>query len=62
MREKSHEDQIERWAKYVKENPDKWKAQLKPFLDSQIIMARRFYKKLAKTTEGKLKIDELLNK
>ena len=25
MRGKSHAEQIERWAKYVRENPDKWK-------------------------------------
>lgn len=62
MRDKSHEEQIERWAEYVKENPDKWKAQLKPFLDSQIVMAQRFYRKLAETEEGKLKISELMNK
>ena len=58
MREE-HQEQIERWAEYVKNNPSKWKAQLKPFLDAQIIMARRFYKKLAETQEGKEKIIEL---
>lgn len=62
MRDKSHEEQIERWAKYVKENPDKWKSRLKPFLDSQIIMAQRFYRKLAETEEGKKKISELMNR
>lgn len=46
MRDKTHLEQIERWAKYVKENPDTWKAKLKPFLDAQIIIARRFYKNL----------------
>jgi len=55
-RDKTHAEQIERWAKYVRENPDKWKAKLKPFLDGQIIMARRFYKELAKTPEGREKI------
>ncbi|MFA6023192.1 MAG: hypothetical protein WC781_03830 [Candidatus Pacearchaeota archaeon] len=55
MREE-HEEQIERWANYVRENPDKWKKQLKPFLDAQIIMARRAYAKLAETQEGREKI------
>jgi hypothetical protein len=59
MRDKTHLEQIERWAEYVKNNPDKWKAKLKPFLDAQIIMARRFYKKLAETEEGRIKIKEL---
>jgi hypothetical protein len=58
MRE-SHNEQVERWAEYVKNNPDKWKSRLKPFLDSQIIIARRFYKKLAETEQGKEKINEL---
>ena len=25
MRDKSHEEQIERWAKFVRENPNEWK-------------------------------------
>ena len=58
MRDKSHEEQLERWAEYVKNNPD-WKIKLKPFLDSQIIIARRFYKKLAETEKGREKILEL---
>jgi len=58
MRDKSHMEQVERWANYVKNNSD-WKIKLKPFLDSQIIMAQRFYKKLGETEEGKKKIAEL---
>jgi len=59
MRDKSHSEQIERWARYVRENPDKWKSKLKPFLDSQIIISQRFYKNLSKTEEGKKKIIKL---
>jgi hypothetical protein len=61
MRDKTHNEQVERWARYVKENPDNWKSQLKPFIDAQIIMARRFYSKLAKTPEGLEKIKRLRN-
>lgn len=43
-RDKSHEEELVRWAEYVRENPDKWKEKLKPFLDSQIIIAKRFRK------------------
>lgn len=57
-RDKSHAEQIERWASYVKNNSD-WKTKLKPFLDGQIIMARRVYKKLSKTEEGRKKIEKL---
>ena len=46
MRDKSHEEQVERWARFVKNNPD-WKKYLKKFLDAQIIMARRAYEKLS---------------
>ena len=45
MRDKSHGEQVERWARFVKNNSD-WKKHLKKFLDAQIIMARRAYKKL----------------
>jgi len=61
MRDKTHDDQIERWARYVKENPDKWKSELKPFIDGQIMMARRFYEKLSETPEGREKIKKLRN-
>jgi len=59
MRDKTHAEQIERWAKYVKDNPSKWKKRLMPFLDAQIIMSRRFYSKLAETKDGKKKIEIL---
>ncbi len=55
-RDKTHSEQIERWAEYVRENPDKWKSRFKEFLNSQIIISRRFYKKLAETKEGREKI------
>jgi hypothetical protein len=55
-RDRSHDEQIKRWADFVRENPDKWKKHLKPFLDAQIIMANRFYKKLAQTEGGAEKI------
>jgi len=54
--DKSHKEQIERWALFVRNNPDKWKAELKPFLDSQLIMAEKFYEKLSQTEEGRKKI------
>ena len=59
MRDKTHLEQVERSARYVKNNPNKWKAELKPFIDGQIIMARRFYKNLAHTPQGNNKIIKL---
>lgn len=58
MRDKTHMDQVERWAEHCR-NSGRWKSELKPFLDAQIIMAQRFYKKLAETEEGRKKILEL---
>lgn len=60
MRDKSHDEQIKRWAEYVRDNPTKWKSKVKPFIDSQILMSRRFYENLAKTPEGRAKIKELI--
>ncbi|MBU1129364.1 MAG: hypothetical protein KJ949_01910 [Nanoarchaeota archaeon] len=54
-RDKTHLEQVERWAIFVRENPN-WKFKLKPFLDSQIIIARRAYEELNKTKEGREKI------
>jgi len=59
MRDKTHNEQIERWAKFVRDNPDKWKAKVKPLIDAQIIMARRFYMKLAGTEGGLEKVLKL---
>lgn len=56
-----HQEQIERWAKYVRENQNKLKQELKPFIDAQIIMARRAYAKLAETEKGRKKIVLLKN-
>ena len=58
---KEHHEQIERWANYVRDNPKEWKAKLKPFIDGQIIMARRFYNKLAETPVGREKMKLIKN-
>ena len=59
MRDKTHEEQIERWAEFVRDNPYKWKLRFKEFIDSQILMSRRFYKKLAESPGGEEKIKAL---
>jgi hypothetical protein len=60
MRDKGHMEQVERWARYVRENPDRWKSKIKPFIDSQIIMSRRFYERLAETPQGREKIKNII--
>lgn len=58
-RDKSHEEQIERWAEFVRNHPEEWKSKIKPFIDGQILMARRFYANLLETPDGLTKILEL---
>ncbi len=57
-RDKTHLAQIERWANCVKKNKD-WKSKLKPFLDSQVIIARRSYKKILNMPDGKSRVKTL---
>lgn len=61
IRDRTHMEQVERWARYVKDNPDKWKSKVKPIIDSQIIKSRSFYRKLIKTDGGKEKMKKLRN-
>lgn len=58
-RDKTHAEQIERWAKFVRENPDKWKSKFNEFIDAQFAIARRFYEHLLRTKEGREKLKEL---
>ena len=60
MRDKTHKDQIERWAKEVKQNPN-WKSELKPFLDAQIINAQNKYKKILSLPNGEDKLRRIRN-
>jgi len=62
MRDNTHKEQVERWARFVRDNPRRvWKGEQARFIDSQIIMANRFYSRLEKTPGGKEKIQELRN-
>jgi hypothetical protein len=61
-RRKERLKRIEIWAKFVKTHKrEEWKPQLKDLIDSQIIIANRFYKNLEKTPPGKEKIRKLMN-
>jgi hypothetical protein len=60
MRDRTHSEQVIRWAKYVKSHPRSvWIKEVKPLIDSQIIMANNFYERLAKTQGGIEKIRKL---
>ena len=59
-RDKSHNEQVERWANFVKDNPrEEWIKHLKPLIDSQITKANDFLKELSKTKKGREKISLL---
>lgn len=60
MRDKSHDEQVVRWAEFVKGHPiNVWKPEVKKIVDSQVILANEFYKRLARTKDGKEKIAKL---
>ncbi len=58
MRE-SHNEQIERWAHYVRDNPATWKKQHTPFINALFDKHNQFVEKMLKTPEGKEKLREL---
>lgn len=51
--------QVERWARFVKNNPDKWKEQHTEFINAQFEKHRSFIKNLLKQKNGFEKIVEL---
>lgn len=59
MRDKSHMEQVERWARFVKENPKRWKKEHKEFIDSQIRNANKFLNKLEALPGGREKVQML---
>ena len=59
-RDKTHIDQVIRWAEFVRDNPRSvWIKHTGPLVDAQIIMANRFYARLAKTKGGAETIKKL---
>ena len=55
----SHQDQVEEWANFVKNNPDKWKAMHTKFINAQIKMANEALQRIGKQKNGKEKLVEL---
>lgn len=57
---KSHSDFVDFWADYVRTHPRSvWKPQLDSFIDSQIEIANRFWRRLEKE-KGREEKDRLL--
>ncbi|HEX7627430.1 MAG TPA: hypothetical protein VF354_00725 [Candidatus Methanoperedens sp.] len=60
MKDRTHDEQVIRWAEFVKTHPRSiWIREVGPLIDSQIIMANAFYERLAKTEGGLEKIRKL---
>ena len=59
-RDKSHSEQVKRWANFVKSKPiEIWKPALNDLINSQYEIALRFYKNLEKTKEGRETLERL---
>ena len=52
-------EQVERWANFVKNNPDKWKKIHTKFINAQFEKHRAFIKRLLKEPDGFEKIVKL---
>lgn len=59
MRDSTHMEHIERWAKFVKENPDKWKAPHTEFINAIYKKAEDALKRISQLPNGKEKIRKL---
>jgi hypothetical protein len=59
MRDKTHMEFVDKWAEFVKNNPDKWRKIHTEFINAQILMNKQFLERLKKTPGGRDKIIEL---
>lgn len=60
MRDSTHNDFIERWAKHVKTHPE-WKKEHTQFINAQYEKHLQLVKKLSSTTRGKETLKKLYN-
>lgn len=54
-------EEIDRWVKYMKENPTTWKSKHTKFINAQYEKTYSFIKRVLKTKNGKEKIIKLYN-
>jgi len=59
MRDKTHMEFVDKWAEFVKNNPDKWRKIHAEFINAQIQMNKQFLERLKKTPDGRVKIIDL---
>lgn len=58
MRE-SHMEQVERWARFVREHPNEWRKPHTEFINALFANHARVLKELSKTKEGREKVEKL---
>ena len=56
---KSHLEQVERWARYVRDNPQKWKESHTTFINALFEKNEEVISKILNTKNGKEKIIRL---
>ena len=61
MRDKTHMDQVERWAHFVKEHPTEWKAIHTEFINAVYEKAYDSIEKIRRQPDGKNKIIKIFN-
>ena len=54
-------EEINRWVKFMKENPSKWKKIHTEFIDAQFIKSDNFLKRLLKEKDGEKRISSAFN-
>ena len=59
MRDKTHMEQVERWARYVKEHPQKWKKEHTAFINAVYEKAWDAVERISQQPGGKEKIIQL---
>lgn len=55
----NHQEQLERWAQFVRDNPTKWKKHHTKFINALFEKNQQFMQRLLKTPHGKEKIIQL---
>ena len=59
MRDKTHMEHVERWARFVRDNPTKWKASHTAFINAVYEKAAEARERIAKLPDGKEKLAKL---
>lgn len=59
MRDKTHLEQVETWARFVRDHPTEWKAQHTAFINAQFDFHQRFVEQMRKQPNGEEKLRKL---